>query len=258
MDVDAGGDHTLGLRRGAEQPNVVFVMADDMRPDEMTRVADLKPGGGFDWIRDHGASSTKTWSTDNLCCPGRVTALTGQTPYNHGAFGIGYVDLRNSLPLWLQRAGYCTGFTGKIMNGYVEDNPDRRGGRYWEPLTDENWTSEDDYVIERRDGLRLAAGDFVTDHLAAVSEAQLDDCLDTAIPPSSRCGPERRTSTRSRKPTTQTSRCRGRTPIRRSTRSTSPTSPPGSRSLHANRNPNLANAAAGVDEHPGADAPERG
>ena len=113
----------MGLRRGSEQPNVVFVMADDMRPDEMTRVADLKPGGGFDWIRDHGTQFERSWSTDNLCCPGRVTALTGQTPYNHGAFGIGFVDLRNSLPLWLQRAGYCTGFTGKIMNGYVEDNP---------------------------------------------------------------------------------------------------------------------------------------
>ena len=243
VDVDAGGDHTLGLRRGAEQPNVVFVMADDMRPDEMTRVADLKPGGGFDWIRDHGTQFERLWSTDNLCCPGRVTALTGQTPYNHGAFGIGFVDLRNSLPLWLQRAGYCTGFTGKIMNGYVEDNPRPAGWTYWEPLTDENWTSEDAYVIERRDGSVWQPGTFVTDHLAAVSEAQLDDCLDSGDPAFVALWP--------RAPHIYSEPEADYADVEVPWANSDPSfnevdisdKPAWFQSLHANRNPNLANAA---------------
>ena len=258
VDVDAGGDHTLGLRRGAEQPNVVFVMADDMRPDEMTRVADLKPGGGFDWIRDHGTQFEKTWSTDNLCCPGRVTALTGQTPYNHGAFGIGFVDLRNSLPLWLQRAGYCTGFTGKIMNGYVEDNPRPPGWTYWEPLTDENWTSEDAYVIERRDGSVWQPGTFVTDHLAAVSEAQLDDCLDSGDP--AFVAPWPRAPHIYSEP--EADYADVEVPWANSDPSFNEVDisdkPAWFQTTSCEPEPEPRERSAGLDEHPGADAPERG
>ena len=55
----------------AGRPNIVYVMADDMRYDEMDRVADLKPGGGFDWMRRHATTFSKMWMNDNLCCPSR-------------------------------------------------------------------------------------------------------------------------------------------------------------------------------------------
>src|SRR5262249_28686643 len=67
-------------------PNIIFMMMDDMRYDEMDRVADLKPGGGFDWMRQHSTTFSKMWLADNLCCPARATALTGQTPYNNKVF----------------------------------------------------------------------------------------------------------------------------------------------------------------------------
>ena len=43
--------------------NIVFVLTDDMRPDEMTMTANLKPDGGFDWVRDHGVRFSKYIST---------------------------------------------------------------------------------------------------------------------------------------------------------------------------------------------------
>ena len=60
-----------------------------------------------------------------LCCPSRATHLTGQYAHNHGVlhnggpFG-GYKRLAhaNTLPVWLQRAGYRTMHVGRYLNGY--------------------------------------------------------------------------------------------------------------------------------------------
>jgi arylsulfatase A-like enzyme len=164
-----------------ERPNVVFVMADDMRPDEMEQVANLKPGGGFDWVRDHGVQFNRIWSTNNLCCPGKTTALTGQTTYNHKVMINQYHDIQNSLPLWLQRAGYCTGYTGKYLNGFNIDQPRPAGWTYWEPLL--TFVDETGFRILERDGTVASPDDvFITDHLADVSRRQLGDCLDDDRP----------------------------------------------------------------------------
>jgi arylsulfatase A-like enzyme len=49
--------------------------------------------------------------------------VTGQYPHNHGVFSNrpGYPSLRdpqNTLPVWLQRAGYRTGLVGRFLNRY--------------------------------------------------------------------------------------------------------------------------------------------
>src|SRR5262249_60677277 len=64
------------------RPNVVFVLTDDMRPDEMTMTANLRPNGGFDWIRGPGVAVKTYIRTDQLCCPRRPTPLTAETSYN--------------------------------------------------------------------------------------------------------------------------------------------------------------------------------
>jgi N-acetylglucosamine-6-sulfatase len=159
-------------------------MADDMRQSDPDRVADLKPGGGFDWLRQNGLRFLRMWNTNNLCCPGRTTALTGQTSFNHGLFEDTYRDLPTSLPLWLQRAGYCTGFTGKYLNQCHASKVRPPGWTFWEPLEshDPNLNLETGYRILQRDGMVATPGTFVTDHLAQVSRLQLRDCLATGAP----------------------------------------------------------------------------
>lgn len=164
------------------RPNVLVVMTDDARFDDLGRVADLKPGGGFDWVRDHGVQFPKVWSTNNLCCPGRATFLTGETSYNNGVFtNTPYADLHDTLPEWLRDAGYCTGFTGKYMNAYTATKPRPGGWTFWEPLT-AKYADETGYRIMRRNGKVVAPGTFITDELARVSRAQLKDCLDRGKP----------------------------------------------------------------------------
>jgi N-acetylglucosamine-6-sulfatase len=60
-----------------------------------------------------------------LCCPSRATFLTGQYSHNHGVRnnappegGHAKLDHSNTLPVWLQAAGYVTGHIGKYLNGY--------------------------------------------------------------------------------------------------------------------------------------------
>ncbi len=60
-----------------------------------------------------------------LCCPSRATNLTGQYAHNHGVLnntppfgGFIQLDSTNTLPLWLQNAGYRTMHVGRYLNGY--------------------------------------------------------------------------------------------------------------------------------------------
>jgi arylsulfatase A-like enzyme len=66
----------------------------------------------------------------DLCCPSRVSFLTGIGAHNHGVVGNlpsqggGYETLyalgleAETIVTWMQSAGYITAFMGKYMNGY--------------------------------------------------------------------------------------------------------------------------------------------
>jgi N-acetylglucosamine-6-sulfatase len=102
------------------QPNFVFILADDMNLKQfnrryMRRTRKL--------IADPGTEFTNYYATTPLCCPSRVSMLTGQYGHNNGVMsnvpGYGTLeDPENMLPRWLQLAGYQTAAVGKWLNGY--------------------------------------------------------------------------------------------------------------------------------------------
>jgi N-acetylglucosamine-6-sulfatase len=64
-------------------------------------------------------------ATFPLCCPSRATHLTGQDAHNHGVLhnagelgGHRRLDHANTLPVWLQAAGYRTMHVGRYLNEY--------------------------------------------------------------------------------------------------------------------------------------------
>ena len=114
---------TAPAARAAEQPNIVFIMVDDL---------------GKDWISCYGADDIQTPHIDRLaaeglkfhnawsmpqCTPTRVTLLTGQYPWRSGwvnhwdvpRWGVGYFDWRQytTFAKILQSAGYATAVAGK-------------------------------------------------------------------------------------------------------------------------------------------------
>jgi N-acetylglucosamine-6-sulfatase len=101
-------------------PNVVVLMTDDQTADSLRYMPNVKR-----LLTDEGTLFQNSVASFPLCCPSRSTHLTGQYAHNHqvlhnaGPFG-GYSALNhaNTLPVWLQAAGYRTMHVGRYLNGY--------------------------------------------------------------------------------------------------------------------------------------------
>lgn len=138
--------------RKQERPNVIVVMTDDQE-DSMAglpRTVDL--------IGNRGTTFTNSYVSFPLCCPARATFLTGQHAHNHGVFstqlpnGYNGLDHRNTLAVWLKRAGYRTGMVGKYLNGYGLDDgiSERRSDAKERPPGWNEWVALTDDTDQRR------------------------------------------------------------------------------------------------------------
>ena len=155
---------TYGHADAADQPNILFIMVDDL---------------GKDWIGCYGADNIETPHVDTLargglkfhnaysmpqCTPTRVTLLTGQYPWRTGwvnhwdvpRWGVGYFDwqVHTTFASILKSAGYATAIAGKwqindfrlepnalqkhgfddwcVWTGFEAQNPPS-ANRYWDP-----------------------------------------------------------------------------------------------------------------------------
>jgi arylsulfatase A-like enzyme len=111
---------------GGDQPNVIVVMTDD------EPYGDAKHMPNFQRLARRGTEFTNAHVSFPICCPARATFLTGQYAHNHGVKsnfevnggGFGnFDDQENTLPVWLQDAGYATAFVGKYLNEYGATDP---------------------------------------------------------------------------------------------------------------------------------------
>ena len=168
--------------QAADQPNILFIMVDDL---------------GKDWINCYGADGIQTPHIDKLaksgltfhnaysmpqCTPTRVTLLTGQYPWRTGwvnhwdvpRWGVSYFDWKRhtTFALVMKSAGYTTAIAGKwqindfriephalekhgfddwcVWTGYEGQNPPS-GNRYWDPY------------IHTRQGSKTYKGEFGPD-----------------------------------------------------------------------------------------------
>jgi len=102
------------------RPNVVVIMTDDQTLASMRYMPQVNR-----LIGGTGTTFQQTIATFPLCCPSRSTQLTGQYAHNHGVLhnagpfgGFKALDHTNTLPVWLQQAGYRTMHVGRHLNGY--------------------------------------------------------------------------------------------------------------------------------------------
>jgi arylsulfatase A-like enzyme len=114
----------------ASAPNVVVIMTDDMREDDLQWMPHTRRLLGKQGVRFENA-----FASYPLCCPSRATFLTGQYTHNHDVWthrapwGFQSMQDEETLPVWMQRAGYTTAFIGKYLNGYGrQPAPGRDGG----------------------------------------------------------------------------------------------------------------------------------
>ncbi|WP_162602488.1 sulfatase [Nocardioides daejeonensis] len=100
--------------------NVVLITADDMDVDDVAHMPHLQR-----LVADQGVTLSDGLAPTPICVPARASLLSGQYAHNHGALTIegrngGFKSFRDdeTLPVWLQSAGYDTLFVGKYLNGY--------------------------------------------------------------------------------------------------------------------------------------------
>ncbi len=108
----------------ADQPNVIFVLADDLDYASALQMPEI---GSL--LRDEGVSFENASVSYPICCPSRATMLTGQYAHNHNVRGNkrpvgGFEKFREegneegSIAARLQENGYRTALIGKYLNGY--------------------------------------------------------------------------------------------------------------------------------------------
>ncbi len=102
------------------RPNILVVMTDDQAQADVAHMPNVKR-----LLARQGTTFADAVDSFPLCCPSRATFITGQYAHNHGVAGnfwpFGWYGMRNrgnTLPAWLQKAGYRTALIGKWLNGY--------------------------------------------------------------------------------------------------------------------------------------------
>jgi arylsulfatase A-like enzyme len=92
--------------------------------------------------------------TTPLCCPSRVSILSGQYVHNHKVYtdrmplgGAPKYDDSECVAVWLQEAGYRTAYFGKYLNGYEDVMPYGvvpPGWDVWKAFLSKNISADDD------------------------------------------------------------------------------------------------------------------
>ena len=122
-----------GGEPGPTRPNIVFLLLDDVRYDDVLGhpFADLP---NLERLVREGASFERFFTSAPLCSPSRAVFMSGQYPFRNGIVDNGeraeQSHQMTTFPSLLHEAGYRTGFFGKWHMGHEDDSP-RPGFDRW-------------------------------------------------------------------------------------------------------------------------------
>lgn len=150
-----------------ERPNIVFILMDDLRADELGCTGhSFAKTPNIDRIAREGARFTNAFATTPLCSPSRACILTGQFAHTHGVRdNTDHAKLSHTLvtfPRVLHDTGYRTAFIGKWHMG-TDDTP-RPGFDHWVAFQGQGHYVDPEMNI---DGRRQKVNGYATDILSA-------------------------------------------------------------------------------------------
>jgi arylsulfatase A-like enzyme len=115
------------------RPNIIFILTDDQPYHTINYMPTVK-----NELMKNGVVFDQGFVTTPLCCPSRVTILTGQYSHNHQVYtnewpqgGAAKFNDESSIATWLQQSGYQTGYYGKYLNEYDALKPEGRVPPGW-------------------------------------------------------------------------------------------------------------------------------
>lgn len=109
-------------------PNIVVILTDDQRWDTLRYMPNVRH-----LLVNRGMTFENSFVSNSLCCPARVSLLTGNYSHTSGVYTNSRPDggwklfhsnngESSTMATWLHHAGYRTAMIGKYMNGYGPDN----------------------------------------------------------------------------------------------------------------------------------------
>ena len=165
----ASGPAPAALRE-PDPLNVIFILTDDQRYDEIGVLNPLLHTPNLDRLANEGAFFRNAFVTTALCSPSRATILTGQYMHDHGIVdnNVPFRGNPRFFPMYLDEAGYQTAFIGKWHMGGEGDAP-QPGFDHWV-----SFAGQGHYLPEQGgpggaqlnvDGRRVPQRGYITDEL---------------------------------------------------------------------------------------------
>jgi len=155
---------SFGAPGGKNRPNLIFILTDDQRFDEMSCAGHpwLKTPN-LDRLASEGVMFKNAFVTTSLCSPSRASFLTGCYTHTHGVFFNEDNDPDPNLPTFpqlIQRSGYETAFIGK-WHMKMTDMP-RKGFDHWVSFVGQGNYFGNDLNV---DGKMVHTDNYITDEL---------------------------------------------------------------------------------------------
>ncbi len=163
----------------AKRPNVLVVTTDDQTVGQMEVMSRTSRLLGRD-----GTIFTNAFVAFPQCCPSRASFLTGQYPHNHGVAerfdrevdNYRAFNARESLPVWLGKAGYETAQVGRYLNGYGRGDGRTKVPRGWD-----SWVAPVDHTEFKYYDYTLNVDGRLVDYESAERDYQTDVLADFAV-----------------------------------------------------------------------------
>ncbi|MEY2877904.1 MAG: hypothetical protein RLZZ15_284 [Verrucomicrobiota bacterium] len=112
----AAAGSTLAAADASQRPNIIFLLADDLRWDALGCAGNpLLKTPNVDRLAAQGTRFTNAFLTTAICCVSRASILTGQYARRHGVndFRTPLRSFAETYPARLRATDYFTGFIGK-------------------------------------------------------------------------------------------------------------------------------------------------
>ena len=175
-------------RVSAGKPNVLFVLTDDMRFDDLQHLPNVRK-----LVGEQGMTFDDEFDNVTLCCPARTSILRGQYSHNtgvltnggnNGGFETAHASKVEdaTIATAMHSAGYSTGLFGKYLNGY----PNTASPSYvppgwdtWSSSTKGNAYGEYNYTLNEN-GKQVDYGHKPDDYGTEVYARQANDFMHQA------------------------------------------------------------------------------
>jgi arylsulfatase A-like enzyme len=179
-----------------QQPNIVFILADDMRKDDLAYMPKTK-----NLLQKEGMTFHNAFVSNAICCPSRATIMRGQYSHNSGVWSNspktsttnsgGWQtyksagDEQDDVATRLDAAGYRTALFGKYLNGYGDTKDIPVGWDRWFAALDPTTYHYFNYDVNDQGTIThygTSDSDYKTDVISSQADAFINSSASQGMP----------------------------------------------------------------------------